>query len=670
MAWTLTSGSLSSSSSLTISSITFNKNELKRYSWKCPTTGTYQWLSTVSGEYCNLYGWVSTSSTAYDLSKTNYPIGGSYITSNDDSNGNSQFLCTFSATAGTTYYLYASLYNSSTDPSGKTFQFQVRTAVALWQVIGSSFGNTASASANRSYSTAGQIYRYSWTCPTTGLYQWYDSSINNNTCFWVATVPNAYNLYVTNYPYSNAIATSSSTEGCVFQATANTTYYLYSSAWDNTVTSQSTQTQTIRQIYWQLLNCGNFLDSGTTFTSTLNGQSIKRYTFTPPISGTYIFAASNCTKSSVGWISASSTAYNLATTSNSRSMGTWSDDNSNGSSQFKVTASLVGGTLYYLYFSPYSSSTLAHNSAVNITLTLTLSSTTPYTLTRSSTTPSKGTFIQANQISAFKTLWEGLCSSRKYYGNLNNSTAKNAFSVPNKGDKATSSQMNSILNTFNKYFTPTITTVNTGALIQGSVYDTLVTNTMNSPSCKVACTGFCSSTNSGAAQPATCSSCDTGCSSSCYGACRRTCSGSCGTGCYGYCRSECDNDCYYGCTYNCDGYCHYNCEGNGGWAPSRDCGRYCNSQCGSTCGGGCVYDCFSCDGDCQGGCYDSCNTGRTYDCTGDCEGGCDNSCRGYCDKTCTANCAGGTSAKAGACNGSCTHSCATSCSTLCVTSSS
>ena len=201
MAWTLTSGSLSSSSSLTISSITFNQNELKRYSWKCPTTGTYQWLSTVSGGYCDLYGWVSTSSTAYDLSKTSHPIGGSYITYDDDSNSNGQFLCTFSATAGTTYYLYASLYNSSTDPSGKTFQFQVRTAVALWEVIGSSFGNTASASANRSYSTAGQIYRYSWTCPTTGLYQWYGSSINNTTCFWVATVSNAYNLYADNYPY-------------------------------------------------------------------------------------------------------------------------------------------------------------------------------------------------------------------------------------------------------------------------------------------------------------------------------------------------------------------------------------------------------------------------------------------------------------------------------------
>lgn len=661
MAWTLTSGSLSSSSSVTISSITFKASELKRYSWRCPTTGTYQWLSTIpSGEYCDTYGWVSTSSTAYDLSKTSHPISGSYITSNDDDNGNGQFICTFSATAGTTYYLYASPYSPSTDPSGKTFQFQVRTAVPLWTVIGSSLTSATTASANRSYSTAGQIYRYAWTCPTTGLYQWYGSSIGNTCYFWVATTSNAYNLYATNYPASNALAANSAADGCTFQATANTTYYLYSSAWSNTVTSQSTQTQTIRQVYWRLLDYGNFLSSGTTCNTTLSGQTIQRYTFTAPTSGTYIFAASNCTTDSVGWISDSSTAYDLTKASNSRSMGTWSDDDSNGSSQFKVTASLVGGTLYYLYISPYSSSTMAYNNSVSITLTLTLSSANSIV----------GTFIKASQISAFKTLWQGLCTSRRYYGNLNNSTAKNAFSTPTRGNIATSSQMNSILNTFNKYFTPTITTVNTGELIQGSKFNTLVTNTMNSPNCKVACTGFCSSTNSGAAQPATCSSCDTGCSSSCYGACRKTCSGSCGTGCYGYCRSECDSDCSYGCTYDCGGYCNYNCEGNGGWAPSRDCGSYCNSQCGSTCGGGCVYDCWSCDGGCVNSCDDSCNTGCTYDCTGDCEGGCDNSCRGYCDTNCTANCAGGTSGTAGACNGSCTHSCATSCSTLCVTSSS
>lgn len=661
MAWTLTSGSLSSSSSVTVSSVTFKASEFKRYSWRCPTTGTYQWLSTVSGGYCDVYGWVSTSSTAYDLSQTSHPIGGSYITSNDDSNGNGQFLCTFNATAGTTYYLYASPYSSSTDTSGKTFQLQLKIAVALWTVIGASLTNTSTASANRNYSTAGQIYRYAWTCPATGLYQWYSSSMDITCYLWVATISNAYNVYTANYPYSNAIILNASlTEGCVFQATANVTYYLYSSAWSNTATSQLIQTQTIRQVYWRLSEYGNFLSSGTTFSTTLTGQYIKKYTFIPPTSATYTFAASNCTKDSVGWISTSATAYNLTTTTNSRTMGTWNDDDSNGSSQFKVTAPLVGGTVYYLYFSPYSSSTLAYNTSVNITLTLGLSSTTSLT----------GTLITAKQLSAFQTLWRGLCTTRKYYGNLNNTAAKNAFSVPTTGAKATSTQMNSILNTFNKYFTPTITTVNTGALIQGTTYNTLVTNTMNSPSCKVACTGFCSSTNSGAAQPATCSSCDTGCSSSCYGTCKKTCYGNCSTGCYGHCSSDCNGNCYSGCTDSCDGYCNENCEGRGGSAPSKDCGRYCDSNCGTSCGGGCIYDCWSCEGDCTNSCDDSCNLGCTNDCTGDCQGGCDTSCNGYCDSTCKINCAGGTSGTAGTCNNSCTHSCATSCSTLCITSSS
>lgn len=660
MAWALTSGSFSSNVSIS-TSVTFNTSQFRRYSWKCPTTGTYQWLSTTSDGYADLFGWVSTSSTAYDTSRTAYPMSGSYMAYDDDGGGNGQFSCAFNATAGTTYYLYASPYNSSTSLSGKTFQLRIQTAVALWTVIGASLTSATTATANRNYSTPGQIYRYTWTCPTTGLYQWYGSSIGITCCEWVSTVSNAYNLYTSRYPYTNTIALNDGINyDCTFQATANQTYYLYTSAWSNTVTSSSAQTQTIRQIYWRFTDMGTFLSSGLTFITRLTGRCIKRYSFTPPTSGTYIFKASGCTTDSVGWISASSTAYDVTKTTNSRSMGTWNDDDSNGSSQFKVTANLIGGTLYYLYFSPSGYGTLSDNVSVDITLTLELST----------TTSSAGTLIMASQLSAFKTLWDSLCASRKYYGNLNNNSAKNAFSIPTKDSKAVSSQMNAILSTFNKYFTPTIAAVNAGQLIEGVTYNALVTNTMSSPSCRVACTGFCSSTNSGAAQPATCSSCDTGCSSSCYGVCSKTCYGGCSSNCSSNCASSCNDGCYYGCTYDCDGNCHYNCEGNEGSAPSRDCGSYCNSNCGSTCGGGCVYDCWSCDGSCEAGCSDNCNLGCNDDCSGGCSDNCHSSCSGKCDNTCSANCAGGTAGSAGACNGSCTHSCATSCSTLCVTSSS
>ena len=299
--------------------------------------------------------------------------------------------------------------------------------------------------------------------------------------------------------------------------------------------------------------------------------------------------------------------------------------------------------MYYLYFSPASTSTLAYNVSTDITLSI-----------KATSIVSTGKLITSNQIQSFKNIWSSLCSSRKYHGSLNDSAAKNAFSVPSKDTKATSAQMNSLINVYNKYFTPAITTVNTGNLIQETNYDTLVARVMSNPTCKTACTGFCTTTNSHASVPATCSSCDTSCSSSCYNYCQNTC--------YGYCSSSCDGSCNDGCIYDCGGNCNYYCSGYEGWAPSRDCwNNLCDSMCGSSCGGGCVYDCWSCDYTCAGTCDDNCYLGCNYDCTGNCTGNCDSNCYAYCARM--------TSGQAGACDNSCTHACATSCSTLCVTTS-
>lgn len=521
MAYSLTSGGSLSSSVAT----TLNVAQIKRYSWTCPTSGTYVWFSSASGSGSSpdVYGWVSTKNNDYSTSATARPSGSNSIITNDDGGGNSQFQCAFQATAGTTYYLYVSPYSSTTNTTGYTFTLK------------------------------------------------------------------------------------------------------------------------IEQIYWIFKDQYSFLSNGLSFTTTLFGQTIHRYSFIPPASGTYVFKASNCNVDTVGWISDSDTAYILNQSSNSRKQGTWSDDDSGGENQFQVTATLNGGTTYYLYFSPYATYSLPLNNTTNITLSL----------TATSISSSTGRLITSSQLNAFKTAWEGLCSGRSYYGNINNSTAKSAFSIPSKGTKASATQMNSILNTYNKYFT-SITVVNTGNLIQETTYDTLVAGVMSNPSCKVACTGFCTATNSHAPAPATCSSCDTGCYSSCYGKCQSSC--------YGYCYGSCNDGCHDGCTYDCGGWCNYNCTGLEGWAPSRDCANNkCNSNCGAYCGNTCVYDCWSCDSSCTGDCYDECQLGCTYDCTGDCEY--------YCDKTCSTTCAGNTSGQAGACNYSCTHACSTSCNAFCVTTS-
>ena len=537
MAYSLTSGGSLSSSVAT----TLNVAQIKRYSWTCPTSGTYVWSSSASGSgsSSDVYGWVSTTSSDYSTSATARPSGSNSIVTNDDGGGNSQFSCAFQATAGTTYYLYVSPYSSTTNTTGYTFTLK------------------------------------------------------------------------------------------------------------------------IEQIYWIFKDQYNFLSNGLSFTTTLFGQTIHRYSFIPPASGTYVFKASNCNVDTVGWISDSGTAYLLNQSSNSRNQGTWSDDDSGGNNQFQVTATLNGGTTYYLYFSPYATYSLPLNNTTNITLSL----------TATSISSSAGRLITSSQLNAFKTAWEGLCSGRSYYGNINNSTAKNAFSIPNKGTKASATQMNSILNTYNKYFT-SITVVNTGNLIQETTYDTLVAKVMSNPSCKVACTGFCTATNSHAPVPATCSSCDTGCSSSCYDSCQSTCYGRCSTGCKGDCAWWCDGTCWDSCKDECGMACEWDCEGYIGQWPSRDCGSLCNSDCGSKCGGACWHLCWSCEGSCYYGCYDSCEVWCDWDCSGGCSGGCDSNCSGYCDYTCSATCAGDTSGSAGACNNSCTHNCATNCNTFCVTSSS
>lgn len=661
MAWTLYTGSLSSSTTASVST-TFSTSVFRRYSWYCPTTGTYTWSSTVtsgSGTSRDLYGWVSTSSSAYNTSYSSYPLAGSYLTSDDDGGGSRQFLCTFTATAGTTYYLYASGYNSTTDATGYTFTLTVKQADPFWSVYGYNLYSSTSLSVTRTY-TAGQIYRYSWSCPTTGLYRWSCSDAGITATGWVATVSNAYNLYTTSYPYQSYLVASNGTEfSCVFNATAGTTYYLYSSGYTNTTSTTTTQMQILQQCYWQHYHHGDFLTNGLSFATSLTGQTIRSFSFVPPASGTYTFEASGCTYDSVGWISNKSNAYDLTQSSNSMGKGTWSNDDSNGNGQFKVTATLEGGKTYYLYFSPFSTTTLTYNVSTSITLSI-----------KATSIVSTGKLITSSQIQSFKNIWSSLCSGRKYYGNLNNSTAKNAFSVPSRGTKATSTQMNSLINAYNKYFTPAITTVNTGNLIQETNYDTLVTRVMGNPSCKTACTGFCSSTNSNAAQPASCSSCDTDCLASCWGQCSRTCYGACNTGCNGWCASMCDSACDGSCKDDCWGSCNWDCTGYEGWWPSRDCWGYCDSNCGSTCGGGCHDGCFSCLGSCQFGCYDSCELYCDWDCSGNCSGGCDSNCSGQCDSSCSANCAGDTEGSEGACNYTCTHSCGSSCSTLCVTSSS
>ena len=59
------------------------------------------------------------------------------------------------------------------------------------------------------------------------------------------------------------------------------------------------------------------MTNGLSFTTSLTGQTIRSFSFTPTASGTYTFESSGCTYDSVGWISDKSTAYILTQSSNS-----------------------------------------------------------------------------------------------------------------------------------------------------------------------------------------------------------------------------------------------------------------------------------------------------------------------------------------------------------------
>lgn len=518
-----------------------------------------------------------------------------------------------------------------------------------WSISTSSIANNITSTTISTTFAVSQFRRYKWVCPTAGYYQWFaDSNPTKDTYGWVSTSSSAYDTSLTSYPRTSAGSVAYNDDSgngnhfsCAFDAKANTTYYLYASPYSSTTDiSTVTVTLTLKKVEWLFANGGDFLSQGTSFSAPVKVRTIHRYTFNPPVTGSYTFEASNLSSDLVGWISDKDDAYNLDSTSNSINFGNIAKDDDSGSgSLFKITATLTKGTTYYLYYSGFSTSTFSSNTTFTLTMTL-----------NSITTSTSGNLIKRSDLETFSDLWDIVCNNRNHYGNVSNVS----IPLPSSNDKITATAMNNVINTFNKYFTPAITVVNSGNLIYGSTYDDMIKKVLGNLTCKVACTGSCSTTNSHGSQPATCSSCDTGCSSSCYGQCRDTC--------YGWCEESCNDGCYGACTYECGGNCNWGCDGYDCHAPSRDCGSYCDSSCGSSCGGGCIYDCWSCDGGCTGSCDDSCDLGCYYECSGDCEG--------YCDYDCSANCAGNTMGSEGACNESCTHGCATSCSTLCVSSSS
>lgn len=191
--------------------------QILMYSYTPTAAGTLKWYSSGS---IDVYGWISRESYC-DLDSNGYPT--SCITSNDDGAGNGNFSMSITASANTTYYLYARCYSSSNSGSVTLYaDFQPNYSL--------SSGGTLTSS---TYTHIGSynIIRFTYTPTISGTLIW-NASTGVNTVGWISN-STSWNVDSYGQPYSGYYIGSYNGDynGTAFRATATvtagTTYYLY-----------------------------------------------------------------------------------------------------------------------------------------------------------------------------------------------------------------------------------------------------------------------------------------------------------------------------------------------------------------------------------------------------------------------------------------------------------
>lgn len=506
------------------------------------------------------------------------------------------------------------------------------------------------------------IYRYSFTISDYGFYT-FTGSCPNDTFGWISDSPTAYDLTQTsiykvpkNYiKYDDDSGGGQNFSLISIELQANKTYYLYFCLYS--ISAATSATITVSRSggppVWTLIDKGN-ISSWPISDISISAKNIYRYSFALSAEGRYTFTGL-CSKDTFGWISGSSIAYDLTQENISNvPTGYMAYDDSEGNGNFSLTTNLEADITYYLYFG------LSSTTAGSTTITVKIASW-GYDF---SPLVSQGNSISAiNFYNKLVTAWNNLCTKRNYYGNI--SSKKDDLSSVSSGIIAVSNALKNRITDFNKYFVDSITIVNQGDILNPNTANDIYSyfaraglgeGSAGTINCKIACTGFCTSTNSHHSQASTsytCNACDSGCSGDCgKSACTGKCYGSCDGGCDGGCTITCGSDCYNSnqgqpgtsqTVDNCNTSCVANC--------TKTCENNCNNYCASTC----KTWCFSCSGQCSTECAEGCS--------GQCTIGCENGCA-----TCTFECVGWC-VWYGSCQcggGTCTDICATSCGDYCL----
>ena len=285
--------------------------------------------------------------------------------------------------------------------------------------------------------------------------------------------------------------------------------------------------------------------------------------------------------------------------------------------------------------------------------------------------------INITLINSLIDCWNSICQKRTYYGNLY--SLKNSISKISSQTIATNNSLNTLINTYNRYFTPhsTINIVNQGEQISKNTLSLLKTEFSNkNRTCKQACTGYCTTTNSHSSTRYTCNGhCSGGCSTGCAG-CSGNCAGTC-IGCTGTCKIVCTSYCQETCSSHCGSGCSGQLEGiygrpGSGSGGCSGCDTVCTTNCGNNCTGSCVNGCYTgCVDDCGQSCNSFCGNDCMITCGGTCsyggnaggnyqgsEWGYDDCGGGTCNTVCGTTCGGH-------CNDQCEQTCGGSCYNWC-----
>ena len=431
---------------------------------------------------------------------------------------------------------------------------------------------------------------------------------------------------------------------------------------------------------------------------TLQSRTIYRHKFTVTTSKNYNFYFYNSKHNIVAWISDSKNAYNTQQIQNSKEYGKF--ETFKGTPN--ISTPLFKDQTYYFY---YSSANLYYDYTDNVRLYI---SNSPL---ESSYYNLGNTIYASSFYNQLVQYWNSLCSTRKYYGNI--SSRKGALNNVNKGTQIEPNNLPDIISEFNNYFyTPVITIVNQGQILSADIANHIASRFDEPGSCKIACTGLCTSTNSHKSDTTvsfSCSQCDTSCSTGCaMTACKGGCWTSCDGGCDGDCKSACSASCEIGsqgqsgtistsncsecaaaCTLTCENSCNTFC----GNTCSGSCGKStCQDNCAGNCGAGCTQGCaigcqLGCGDNCSNDCYSWCwsEATATYSgclcsgycdslcgsrvCGGSCTGDCANQCSGNCEDRCRDECIGSCSSECFSCTDVCSGTCS-SCTNSCSKNSS